>query len=162
MKETETASIHNIRRAEIFTSRQAIQMEMAVTNRARNGRRRRDRLRHAARGLRSDRNRRLRWSLWRYTRGEGSKQLWRRGTEEESSRRRCRASPAMRSNGQICRYIGRRGELRPLPGRRRARCRCPQERRLAGMVATGVVVGAMVETDCARVSIGERTSRRNP
>jgi hypothetical protein len=30
------------------------------------------------------------------------------------------------------------------------------------MVAAGVVVGAMVETDCASVSIGERTSRRNP
>jgi hypothetical protein len=30
------------------------------------------------------------------------------------------------------------------------------------MVAAGVVVGAIVETDCASVSIGERTSRRNP
>ncbi|MGB7847366.1 MAG: hypothetical protein WBL63_17260 [Candidatus Acidiferrum sp.] len=36
MKETEIASIHNIRRAEIFTSRQAIQVEIAVTKRARN------------------------------------------------------------------------------------------------------------------------------
>ncbi len=35
MSETEIASIHNITRAEIFTSRQAIQMEMAVTNKAR-------------------------------------------------------------------------------------------------------------------------------
>src|SRR5216684_7028241 len=32
----------------------------------------------------------------------------------------------------------------------------------SGMVAAGVVVGAMVETDCASVSIGESTSRRNP
>src|ERR1700730_2491808 len=31
-----------------------------------------------------------------------------------------------------------------------------------GMVATGVVVGAMVEMDCASVSIGDSTSRRNP
>jgi hypothetical protein len=30
------------------------------------------------------------------------------------------------------------------------------------MVATGVVVGAIVETDCANVSIGDSTSRRNP
>jgi hypothetical protein len=30
------------------------------------------------------------------------------------------------------------------------------------MVATGVVVGAIVETDCASVSIGESTSRRKP
>jgi hypothetical protein len=29
-------------------------------------------------------------------------------------------------------------------------------------VATGVVVGAIVETDCASVSIGERTPRRKP
>ena len=36
MNETETASIQSIRRAEIFTSRQAIQMETAVTRTARN------------------------------------------------------------------------------------------------------------------------------
>jgi hypothetical protein len=30
------------------------------------------------------------------------------------------------------------------------------------MVAAGVVVGAMVETDCAKVSIGERIPRRKP
>jgi len=29
-------------------------------------------------------------------------------------------------------------------------------------MAAGVVVGAIVDTDCASVSIGERTSRRNP
>jgi uncharacterized protein YcfJ len=30
------------------------------------------------------------------------------------------------------------------------------------MVAAGVVVGAIVETDCASVSIGDRTPRRSP
>ena len=35
MSEPETASIHNITRAEIFTSRQAIQMEMPVASKAR-------------------------------------------------------------------------------------------------------------------------------
>jgi hypothetical protein len=30
------------------------------------------------------------------------------------------------------------------------------------MVAAGVVVGAIVETDCANVSKGERISRRKP
>jgi hypothetical protein len=38
----------------------------------------------------------------------------------------------------------------------------PARAQTSGMVATGVVVGAMVEMDCAKVSIGERTSRRNP
>ena len=31
-----------------------------------------------------------------------------------------------------------------------------------GIVAAGVDVGAMVETDCASVSSGESTSRRSP
>jgi len=30
------------------------------------------------------------------------------------------------------------------------------------MVAAGVVVGAMVDTDCARVSMGERIPLRKP
>jgi hypothetical protein len=30
------------------------------------------------------------------------------------------------------------------------------------MVATGVLLGAMVETDCASVSRGERAPRRKP
>jgi hypothetical protein len=38
----------------------------------------------------------------------------------------------------------------------------PAKAQTRGMVATGVVVGAMVETDCASVSIGESISRRNP
>ena len=38
----------------------------------------------------------------------------------------------------------------------------PARAQTSGMVAAGVVVGAMVETDCAKVSIGERISRRNP
>src|ERR1700674_3867994 len=38
----------------------------------------------------------------------------------------------------------------------------PARAQTSGIVAAGVVVGAMVETDCASVSIGERTSRRNP
>jgi hypothetical protein len=36
MNETDMASIHSISRAEILTSCQAIQMEMAVTRKARN------------------------------------------------------------------------------------------------------------------------------
>src|SRR5580700_9057604 len=36
----------------------------------------------------------------------------------------------------------------------------PARAHTRGMVATGVVVGAMVETDCASVSIGERTAFR--
>ncbi len=38
----------------------------------------------------------------------------------------------------------------------------PASAQTNGMVAAGVVVGAMVETDCASVSIGESASRRNP
>jgi len=38
----------------------------------------------------------------------------------------------------------------------------PANAQTRGMVAAGVVVGAIVETDCASVSIGERMSRRNP
>ena len=38
----------------------------------------------------------------------------------------------------------------------------PARAQTSGMVAAGVVVGAMVETDCASVSIGERISRRKP
>src|ERR1700730_2075394 len=38
----------------------------------------------------------------------------------------------------------------------------PASAQTSGIVATGVVVGAMVEMDCASVSIGESTSRRNP
>ena len=38
----------------------------------------------------------------------------------------------------------------------------PASAQTSGMVAAGVVVGAMVETDCARVSSGERAPRRRP
>jgi len=38
----------------------------------------------------------------------------------------------------------------------------PAKAQTSGMVAAGVVVGAMVETDCASVSIGDNTSRRKP
>ena len=38
----------------------------------------------------------------------------------------------------------------------------PAKAKTSGMVATGVVVGAMVETDCASVSIGDNISRRRP
>jgi hypothetical protein len=38
----------------------------------------------------------------------------------------------------------------------------PASAHTSGIVAAGVVVGAMVETDCASVSRGERIPRRNP
>jgi hypothetical protein len=38
----------------------------------------------------------------------------------------------------------------------------PANAQTSGTVAAGVVVGAMVETDWASVSIGERTPRRKP
>jgi hypothetical protein len=38
----------------------------------------------------------------------------------------------------------------------------PAKAQTSGMVAAGVVVGAMVETDCASVSIGDNTSHRKP
>jgi hypothetical protein len=38
----------------------------------------------------------------------------------------------------------------------------PASAQTSGMVAAGVVVGAMVETDCARVSMGERIPGRKP
>src|SRR5579864_4017981 len=38
----------------------------------------------------------------------------------------------------------------------------PASAHTSGIVAAGVVVGAMVETDCASVSMGERIPRRNP
>ena len=38
----------------------------------------------------------------------------------------------------------------------------PASANTRGIVAAGVVVGAMVETDCARVSRGERIPFRNP
>src|SRR5580700_9728364 len=38
----------------------------------------------------------------------------------------------------------------------------PARAHTSGMVAAGVVVGAMVETDCARVSMGERIPCRKP
>ncbi len=38
----------------------------------------------------------------------------------------------------------------------------PASAQTRGIVAAGVVVGAMVETDCASVSMGERIPRRNP
>jgi len=37
----------------------------------------------------------------------------------------------------------------------------PASAQTSGIVATGVVLGAIVETDCASVSIGERTSPRS-
>jgi hypothetical protein len=38
----------------------------------------------------------------------------------------------------------------------------PAKAHTSGMVAAGVVVGAIVETDCASVSMGLNTSRRRP
>jgi len=38
----------------------------------------------------------------------------------------------------------------------------PASAQTSGMVAAGVVVGAIVETDWASVSMGERISRRKP
>jgi hypothetical protein len=38
----------------------------------------------------------------------------------------------------------------------------PASAQTKGIVAAGVVVGATVETDCARVSRGERIPRRKP
>jgi hypothetical protein len=38
----------------------------------------------------------------------------------------------------------------------------PANAQTRGIVATGVVVGAIVETDCANVSIGESTPLRKP
>src|SRR5580704_5391513 len=38
----------------------------------------------------------------------------------------------------------------------------PASAHTSGIVAAGVVVGAIVDTDCASVSIGDNTSRRNP
>src|ERR1700722_9210028 len=38
----------------------------------------------------------------------------------------------------------------------------PSSAHTSGIVAAGVVVGAIVETDCARVSRGERIPRRKP
>ena len=38
----------------------------------------------------------------------------------------------------------------------------PASAHTSGIVAAGVVVGAMVETDCASVSMGESTPRRRP
>jgi hypothetical protein len=38
----------------------------------------------------------------------------------------------------------------------------PASAQTSGIVAAGVVVGAIVETDCASVSIGESTPRRKP
>ena len=38
----------------------------------------------------------------------------------------------------------------------------PASAQTRGIVAAGVVVGAMVETDCAKVSSGERAPRRKP
>src|ERR1700719_1115287 len=38
----------------------------------------------------------------------------------------------------------------------------PASAHTSGIVAAGVVVGAIVETDCARVSMGERIPRRKP
>jgi hypothetical protein len=38
----------------------------------------------------------------------------------------------------------------------------PASAQTSGMVAAGELVGAMVETDWANVSIGERISRRKP
>ena len=38
----------------------------------------------------------------------------------------------------------------------------PARAQTSGIVAAGVVVGAMVETDCARVSMGDRIPRRKP
>ncbi len=38
----------------------------------------------------------------------------------------------------------------------------PASAQTSGIVAAGVVVGAMVETDCARVSMGERIPRCKP
>lgn len=38
----------------------------------------------------------------------------------------------------------------------------PASAHTSGIVAAGVVVGAIVDTDCASVSIGDKTSRRNP
>src|ERR1700690_2415192 len=38
----------------------------------------------------------------------------------------------------------------------------PASAQTNGMVAAGVVVGAIVETDCARVSSGESAPRRKP
>ena len=55
-----------------------------------------------------------------------------------------------------------REELRRWQKRRPARSHSPQVRKPQGIVATGVVQGAMVETDCARVSIGDKASRRKP
>ena len=38
----------------------------------------------------------------------------------------------------------------------------PASAQTRGIVAAGVAVGAIVETDCASVSMGERISRRSP
>src|ERR1700730_9295849 len=38
----------------------------------------------------------------------------------------------------------------------------PASAHTSGIVAAGVVVGAIVETDCARVSMGDRIPRRKP
>jgi hypothetical protein len=38
----------------------------------------------------------------------------------------------------------------------------PASAQTSGIVATGVVVGAMVEMDCASVSMGESAATRNP
>jgi hypothetical protein len=69
MKDPETASIQSISRAEIFTSRQAIQMEIPVTRRARNVADVPRPVRLAAKGFRSGTSRQLRLIRLPYKRG---------------------------------------------------------------------------------------------
>lgn len=83
----------------------------------------------AAKDCRSGRNLRLRSLRSRYRRAANSRRWWLPGRVEGSWRHRYRANPAKQNSGQIYRHIGLRGELRRLPKRKRATCRCRRGRR---------------------------------
>ena len=132
MKKTETASIQSIRRAEIFTSRQAIHIEMPVTISAS-----------------SDGGRAVAGGVAEQQIGvviEAADDARRRGNVGEQQapggdgakpRRQDHPSVGVEraGRGRVAREAadapGHEQESRPSPGRRRARCRCRRERRPA-------------------------------
>jgi hypothetical protein len=109
---------------------------------------------------------------------KGRKQIWRKngGLKCESKRfvlcsgrdrrlflrRRCTANPATPNISRILKMHAATSKMARLASTYASHVPFPASAQTSGIVATGVVVGAMVEMDCASVSIGESTSRRNP